>query len=65
MKKYRIIYTFNHSTMGFQNSVTVFNINVDYAIEQAKFEVEKTFGKKMIQRFSFKPDPCMNGVVIS
>lgn len=64
MKKYRIIYTFHHSTMGFQNSITVYNISVDYAIEQAKTELIKTFGENMAKRFTLKPDPTECGVVI-
>lgn len=64
LKKYRIIYTFNHSKMGFQNSLTVNNFNVDAAIEQVKKEVAEVYGSKMLPRFSFKPDPVMNGVVI-
>ncbi len=63
-KKYRIIYTFNHSKMGFNNSITVIALNVDHAIENAKDEVSKCYGTKMLQRFSFKPDPLMTGVVI-
>jgi len=64
LKKYRILYTFNHSKMGFQNSITVTAFNVDKAIEDAKEQVSGVYGSKMLPRFSFKPDPLLNGVVI-
>jgi hypothetical protein len=63
-KKYRIIYTFNHSRMGFNNSITVTALNVDQAIEQAKSEVSGVYGSAMLKRFSFSPDPTYMGVVI-
>ncbi len=63
-KKYRILYTFNHSKMGFQNSITITSLNVDMAIEEAKREVSGCYGSKMLQRFSFKPDPIYTGVKI-
>jgi hypothetical protein len=63
-KKYRILYTFNHSKMGFQNSITITSLNVDMAIEEAKREVIGCYGSKMLQRFSFKPDPIYTGVKI-
>ena len=63
-KKYSIIYNFNHSKMGFNNSITVIALNVDQAIEQAKQEVSNVYGSKMLARFSFKPDPTRCGVVI-
>ncbi len=63
-KKYRILYTFNHSKMGFQNSITIINLNVDLAIEEAKKQVSEVYGSDMLKRFSFKPDPTLNGVCL-
>ena len=63
-KKYRIIYTFNHSKMGFQNSITVISLNVDMAMNEAKKQVSEVYGSKMLQRFSFKPDPVYNGIAL-
>jgi len=63
LKKYRIIYNLNHSTMGFNNSLTVDAFTVDEAIEKVKNEVAGVYGSAMLKRFSFKPDPLMNGVV--
>jgi hypothetical protein len=53
-KIYRIIYNFNHSKMGFQNSITVEARNQKEATEIAIKEVEDCYGSKMIKRFSFK-----------
>jgi hypothetical protein len=64
LKKYRIIYNFNHSKMGFNNCLTVIAFNVDEAIQKVKNEVAGVYGTKMLTRFSFKPDPLLNGVVI-
>ncbi len=55
MKKYRVIYTFKHSKMGFNNSITVEGISPDHAIEIARNEVQMTYGKGMINRFTFGP----------
>jgi len=63
-KKYRIIYTFNHSKMGFQNSITVISLNIDMAIQDAKKQVSEVYGSKMLQRFSFKPDPVYCGICL-
>ncbi len=63
-KKYRILYNFNHSRMGFQNSITVISLTVDMAIEDAKKQVSEVYGSKMLQRFSFKPDATFCGEVI-
>lgn len=54
MKKYRVIYTFNHSTHGFQNSVTVDAITPTKAAEIASNEVVNVYGSKMLKRFTFK-----------
>jgi len=62
LKSYRIIYSFNHSKMGFNNSITVKAFNVDAAIEDAKKQVMEVYGSGMIKRFSFKPDPLLCGV---
>jgi hypothetical protein len=63
-KKYRILYTFNHSKMGFQNSITVIALNVDMALKDVETQVSEVYGSKMLPRFSFKPDATMCGVVI-
>jgi len=63
-KKYRILYTFNHSKMGFQNSITVVALNVDDAIKDVKKQVSEVYGSKILPRFSFKPDPVFSGVVM-
>lgn len=54
IKAVTVIYTFNHSKMGFNNSVTVDAINDEMAIEKAKQEVAGVYGSKMLRRFSFK-----------
>lgn len=64
MKKYRIIYSFNHSKMGFQNSITVIALNVDEAIKDAAKQVSEFYGSNLLNRFSFKPDPLLNGVCL-
>jgi hypothetical protein len=63
-KKYRILYSFHHSRMGFENSLTVEALNVDQAIEKVRAEVAGAYGSRMLKRFSFKPDPYMNGAAI-
>lgn len=50
---YRVTYFFNHSKMGFSNSVTVNAMNIELAIEQAKKEVAGCYGSKMFNKFSF------------
>jgi len=52
MKKYRCTYQFNHSKFGFQNSITVENINSDFAKDQALKEIEMCYGSKMMKRFT-------------
>jgi len=64
LKKYRILYTFNHSKMGFQNSITVIAFNVDEAIKEAEKQVSEVYGSGMLKKFSFKPDATLTGVVI-
>ncbi len=49
-----IIYQFNHSKMGFQNSVTVTAINDEQAIDKAKDEVSGVYGSGMLKKFTFK-----------
>lgn len=63
LKKYRIIYSFNHSRMGFNNSVTVDAFSIEHAIGLAKIEVAGVYGSGMLNRFSFKPDPINTGIV--
>lgn len=64
-KSYRIIYSFNHCKMGFNNSITIIALNVDDAIKDAKNQISEVYGSKMLQRFSFKPDPIHCGVVLT
>ncbi len=61
-KKYTIIYSFNHSRMGFNNSITVIALNVDDAIKDAERQVSEVYGSNMLKRFSFKPDPVKCGI---
>ncbi len=63
-KKYRIIYSFNHSRMGFNNSITVIALNVDQALQDATKQVSKVYGSDMLKRFTFKPDATYCGVCI-
>lgn len=53
MKYITVIYQFNHSKMGFQNSITVDALDNNHALEQAKTAVSETYGSKMLKRFSF------------
>ncbi len=52
--KYQVTYFFNHSKMGFSNSVTVEALSIDHAIENAKQAVKDCYGSKMLPRFTFK-----------
>jgi hypothetical protein len=54
LQSFTIIYTFNHSKMGFNNSITVQALNKEQAIEKAKEEVQGCYGSGMIKKFSFK-----------
>lgn len=51
---YTIVYTFNHSKMGFNNSISIEALNYEQALEKAKREVSMCYGSKMLKRFSFK-----------
>ncbi len=53
-KKVTVLYNFNHSKMGFQNSVTVTAINDEQAIDKAKDEVSGVYGSGMLKKFTFK-----------
>lgn len=64
MKKYRIDYTYNHSKMVFQNSITVTANTVDEAIVKAQTEVKECYGENQYKRFTFKPDANYCGVVV-
>lgn len=55
MKQYRIEYFFNHSKMGFSNSVTVYAIDEKQAADKAVSEVSGCYGSGMLKRFSFRP----------
>lgn len=63
-KQYRIIYTFHNSKFGFNNSLTVEALSIEQALEDVKKQVSEVYGSKMINRFSFKPDPTHTGVII-
>lgn len=52
-KIYRVVYTFKHSKMGFNNSITVEALNPEHAKENAKQQVSECYGSKMLSRFSF------------
>lgn len=56
MKKYTVIYTFKHSKMGFNNSITIEALNKEQALEKAIAEVSQCYGSGMLKRFSFKID---------
>ena len=51
---YKIVYTFNHSKMGFNNQISIEARNREEAIYKAKIEVGNVYGSKMLNRFSFK-----------
>ena len=53
VKKVTVTYWFNHSKMGFNNSITVDAINNQQAIDKAQYEVAGVYGSKMLKRFSF------------
>lgn len=53
-EKFTIVYNFNHSKMGFNNSITVEAISREQAIEKAKKEVAMVYGTDMLKKFSFK-----------
>ncbi len=53
-KNYTIIYSFNHSKMGFQNEITISSIDESKALEMAKNEVSAAYGSKMLNKFTFK-----------
>lgn len=54
LQSFTIAYTFNHSKMGFNNSITVDALNKEQAIEKAKKEVSMCYGSDMLKKFSFK-----------
>jgi hypothetical protein len=54
IKKVAVVYSFNHSKMGFNNQITVEAVNDEQAIEKAKNEVAGVYGTAMLKRFSFK-----------
>jgi hypothetical protein len=53
-KLYRVVYTFNNSKFGFNNSISVEALTPEQATEQAKKEVANCYGSQMFKRFSFK-----------
>lgn len=54
LQKHTIVYSFNHSKMGFNNSITVSALSREAAIELAKKEVAMVYGSDMLKKFSFK-----------
>lgn len=55
-KVHRVLYWFNHSKMGFQNSFTTEAIDNADAIQKAKDAVSGVYGSKMLKKFSFSID---------
>jgi len=53
-KKVTVIYSFNHSKMGFTNEITNTCINDEQAIDKAKEGVAGVYGSSMLKKFSFK-----------
>ena len=51
---YCVEYYFNHSKMGFSNSISVESFSKEDAINKAIDEVSGCYGKNMLNRFSFK-----------
>lgn len=53
-KQISITYFFNHSKMGFSNSVTVNAISIEDAMQKAQKEVAMCYGSSMLKKFTFK-----------
>jgi hypothetical protein len=53
MKKFRIVYQFNHSKMGFQNSITIEAKDEIKALIEAKEKVATTYHMQPIKKFTF------------
>jgi hypothetical protein len=53
----KVVYQFRHSKMGFENQITIEARTPDEAIEGAKLEIVKTYGKSMSPRFTYKTLP--------
>jgi hypothetical protein len=53
-RDYTVVYFFNHSKMGFSNSVTVNAISLEDASKKAIEAVSGCYGSGMLKRFSFK-----------
>lgn len=51
---YTVVYQFRHSSMGFQNSITVEALNAEEATNKATIAVSECYGSKMLKRFTFK-----------
>ena len=54
IKNVTVIYSFNDSKMGFNNSITVEAVNDAQALDKAKHEVAMCYGSSMLKKFSFK-----------
>ena len=54
MKQYIVVYQFNHSKMGFNNSITVIAANTIEAKQKAMNEVSMCYGANMFKKFTFK-----------
>lgn len=52
-KIFTLVYTFRHSKMGFNKSITVIALSESQALEIAKKEVSQVYGSKMLQRSTF------------
>ena len=52
-KLYCVGYSFNHSRMGFNNSITVEALTPVEARLKAELEVSMCYGSKMLKRFTF------------
>jgi hypothetical protein len=53
-RDYTVVYYFNHSKMGFSNSVTVNAISTDDATNKAIKAVSDCYGSTMLKQFTFK-----------
>lgn len=58
MNTYTVVYQFNNSKFGFQNSITLLAQNKEQALEKAKKEISMCYGSGMLCRFTFK-EPCI------
>lgn len=57
---YRVEYFFNHSQMGFSNSITVEAPTEKHAIVMAMEAVKECYGSKMYKKFTVKDAKKIN-----